>query len=67
MTDLLDVDSLLSEEELQIRDAVRQLCRKLVDPYVAEWFERGEVPQIRELARELGALGLFGMHLDGYG
>ena len=34
-------------------------------PEVAGWFERGELP--RELAKELGELGLLGMHLQGYG
>lgn len=36
-------------------------------PHVAEWYERGEVPVIRELARELGAIGVLGMSLEGYG
>jgi len=34
-------------------------------PYVADWFEQGALP--RELARQLGALNLLGMHLEGYG
>ena len=42
------------------------LCDKLVDPYVADWFERGEVDDIRGLAK-FGSLGLLGMHLEGYG
>jgi glutaryl-CoA dehydrogenase len=37
-----------------------------VRPHIADWFESGTIPA-RELARELGALGLLGMHLDGYG
>jgi glutaryl-CoA dehydrogenase len=32
---------------------------------VAEWFEQGILP--REIAPELGKLGLLGMHLEGYG
>ncbi|NEE61363.1 acyl-CoA dehydrogenase, partial [Streptomyces sp. SID8455] len=36
-------------------------------PHIAEWYEKGELPGIRELARELGALGALGMSLDGYG
>jgi glutaryl-CoA dehydrogenase len=32
---------------------------------VAEWFEAGTFP--KELGKEMGALGLLGMHLDGYG
>jgi glutaryl-CoA dehydrogenase len=46
---------------------VRQLCAERVDPYVAEWFEQGALPDVRGLAKELGSLGLLGMHLEGYG
>ena len=48
-----------------IRDTVRQFVREQLLPNVAEWFERGILP--RELALELGKLGLLGMHLEGYG
>lgn len=65
--DPLGVDAELSTEQLAIRDSVRALCRDRVLPHVGEWFERGELPQARELARELGKLGVLGMHLDGYG
>ncbi len=61
------IDELLTTEERAIRAAVRQLCRTAVDPFVADWFERGRIDDIRALSRELGALGLFGMHLQGYG
>ncbi|WFE50574.1 MULTISPECIES: acyl-CoA dehydrogenase family protein [unclassified Micromonospora] len=64
--DLLDLDPSLSEEERQIRDVVRQLVDDRVRPYVADWYEQGQVPA-RELAREFGKLGLLGMHLTGYG
>jgi glutaryl-CoA dehydrogenase len=64
--DLADLDSLLSEDERAVRDVVRQLCDKVVDPYVAGWFESGDLPA-RELARQLGDVGLLGMHLTGYG
>ncbi len=64
--DLIDVDSLHSEEELQIRAVVRRLVDDKVRPYVADWYERGELP-VRDLAKELATLGLLGMHLEGYG
>jgi glutaryl-CoA dehydrogenase len=64
-TDFLTIDRLLSEEERLIRDTVRGFVADRVLPEVAGWFERGELP--RELAKELGALGLLGMHLEGYG
>ncbi|GAA0714057.1 acyl-CoA dehydrogenase family protein [Dactylosporangium roseum] len=65
--DLIDLDTVLSESEKAVRDAVNQVCRRSVLPYVADWFERGELPAVRELAKEFGAMGLLGMHLDGYG
>ncbi|QUH01407.1 acyl-CoA dehydrogenase family protein [Saccharopolyspora erythraea] len=65
--DPLGIDDELTTEQLAIRDSVRALCRDHVLPHVGEWFERGEFPQARELARELGKLGVLGMHLEGYG
>ena len=63
--DFLDLDRLLGEEERLIRDTTRSFVQDRVLPEVAGWFERGELP--RELAKELGDLGLLGMHLQGYG
>ncbi|MDT0422746.1 acyl-CoA dehydrogenase family protein [Streptomyces evansiae] len=65
--DLAGIDDLLSPEEKAVRQAVRQVCDASVEPYIAEWYESGELPAVRELARELGSLGLLGMHLEGYG
>ncbi|MDR6863874.1 acyl-CoA dehydrogenase family protein [Phycicoccus sp. 3266] len=65
--DLAGIDDLLSDEEKAIRDSTRAFLDKRVEPHVADWFERGEVDDIRGLARELGGLGLLGMHLEGYG
>src|SRR3990170_2030601 len=48
-----------------IRDTVREWVRDRVLPGIEEWFERGEFPL--ETAKELGSLGLLGMHLEGYG
>ncbi|WP_127500053.1 acyl-CoA dehydrogenase family protein [Actinoplanes solisilvae] len=64
--DLLDVDTLLSDEERDIRALVRRVADDRVRPHVAEWYESGHVP-VRELALEFGKLGLLGMHLTGYG
>jgi glutaryl-CoA dehydrogenase len=63
--DFLALDALLDEEERAIRDTVRQFVRDRVLPDVGDWFERGVLP--RELVPEIARLGLFGMHLDGYG
>ena len=61
------IDALLSEEERAVRQAVRDFCADKINPHIAQWYEDGEFPQARELARELGKIGLLGMHLTGYG
>ena len=63
--DFLDVDALLSDEERDVRDTVRAWVLDRVLPGIAEWFENAEFPL--DVARELGKLGLLGMHLEGYG
>jgi glutaryl-CoA dehydrogenase len=65
-TDPLDIDVLLSDEERSVRDTVRDWVKSRILPEIGEWFERGELPS-RELAKELGDMGLLGMHLSGYG
>jgi glutaryl-CoA dehydrogenase len=63
--DFLAIDALLDDEERAIRDTVRQFVRDRIVPDVGEWFEQGILPA--ELVPEIGKLGLFGMHLEGYG
>jgi glutaryl-CoA dehydrogenase len=63
--DYLAIDALLDDEERAVRDTVRQFVRDNVLDEVGDWFEQGTFP--RELIRELGKLGLLGMHLEGYG
>jgi glutaryl-CoA dehydrogenase len=63
---LIAADTLLTDEEREIRDTVRRFVEAEISPHLAGWFETGELPA-RQLARDLGALGVLGMHLDGYG
>ncbi|MFD4402424.1 acyl-CoA dehydrogenase family protein [Nocardia sp. NPDC058499] len=65
LTQLFDLDSLLTPEEIEIRSTVRKFAAERIRPHIAEWFEEGRIPA-RELAVELGSLGVLGMHLDGY-
>ena len=69
MTDLahdyLDLDSLLSAQEIELRDRVRAFVRDRITPNIKRWYETAHFP--REIATEMGALGLLGMHLHGYG
>jgi glutaryl-CoA dehydrogenase len=63
-SDFLDLDRLLSDEERAIRETVRGWVEDRVLPGIEGWFEAGEFPV--EVAKELGAMGLLGMHLTGY-
>ncbi|HEY4441727.1 MAG TPA: acyl-CoA dehydrogenase family protein [Candidatus Elarobacter sp.] len=63
--DFLGVDALLTDDERLIRDTVRAFVRARVLPNIAQWFEDHTFPH--EIAKELGDLGLLGMHLQGYG
>ncbi|MGW6934070.1 acyl-CoA dehydrogenase family protein [Lentzea sp. NPDC054927] len=62
---LLDIPSLLSDEERDIQATVAAYLSDHVRPHIGSWFEQGVLP--RELAQELGKLGVLGMHLEGYG
>ena len=63
--DYLDLDSLLSADELAVRDRVRAFVDERIRPDIAGWYEAAHFP--REIVKDLGALGLLGMHLTGYG
>jgi glutaryl-CoA dehydrogenase len=69
MTDLahdyLDLDSLLTAGERELRGRVRAFVDERIRPNIARWYETAHFPA--EIAGEMGALGLLGMHLDGYG
>ena len=64
--DFLGIDRLLSEEEILLRDTVRNFVDKEIKPHVADWWEDGKIPHA-DLARQFGELGMLGMHLEGYG
>src|ERR1051326_4128842 len=64
-TDLLRIDDQLTEDERLVRDTARAFATDRVLPHVADWFEAGTLP--KEIAPEVGKLGLLGMHLTGYG
>lgn len=63
--DFLDLNGQLDDEERLIQSTVRQFVADRVLPDVGDWFEAGTFPI--EIAKELGAIGLLGMHLEGYG
>src|SRR6478672_10720503 len=63
--DYLNLDSLLSVEELALRDRVRDFVDRRIRPNIARWYESAVFPV--EITTEMGDLGLLGMHLKGYG
>jgi len=63
--DVLAIDALLDDEEKLVRDTVRRFVHDRILPEVAEWYEEGVFP--KEIVKEMGSLGLLGMHLEGYG
>ena len=63
--DYLDLDGLFSPEELALRDRVRAFVDERIRPNIASWYATATFPHA--LVKEMGALGLLGMHLAGYG
>lgn len=64
-SDLLNLAGLFSEAELDLRDEVRAFVDTRIRPNIADWYEGAVFPT--EIVREMGDLGLLGMHLHGYG
>ena len=63
--DLYDVASLLSEEELMIKESVARFVDERAMPVIAEHFDNATFPG--ELVPEIAEMGLLGSSLEGYG
>lgn len=63
--DLLDVASLLTDDEVLVRDTVARFVSDRVLPIIRERFEVHRFPT--ELVSDMAGLGLFGSTLQGYG
>jgi glutaryl-CoA dehydrogenase len=63
--DFLALDDLLTDEERAVRDTVRDFAADELAPHIAEWYDAGTLPE--DLSSRFAKLGLFGMHLQGYG
>lgn len=64
-SDILALDSLLTPDELEVRQKIRDFTDQRIKPGIARWYDDAVFPL--ELAPELGELGVLGMHLEGYG
>ena len=64
--DYMDIDSLLSEEEILVRNTVRAFVEENVVPVIEEQYMAGRFPH--ELVRPLAEMGLLGANLpEAYG
>lgn len=64
-SDLIGIDTLLTPEELAVREKVRGFVDSDIKPNIAGWYERAEFPL--EIVPRMAELGLLGMHIKGYG
>ncbi|RYZ72354.1 MAG: acyl-CoA dehydrogenase, partial [Proteobacteria bacterium] len=63
--DFMQIDELLTPEELQVRDSVRSFVSKEIIPIVDDCFVNDRFP--KELIPGLAELGVFGPTIEGYG
>ncbi|MCU1287124.1 MAG: Glutaryl-CoA dehydrogenase [Acidobacteriales bacterium] len=63
--DFIEFDSLLSEDEILVRDNTRKWVEEKIIPIIEQCNREGRFP--RELVPEMGQLGFFGANLKGYG
>ena len=63
--DFIEFDSLLSDEELMVRNTARQFIEDNLVPIIEECNRAGRFP--RELVQPMAELGFFGATLRGYG
>jgi glutaryl-CoA dehydrogenase len=64
-SDLIDLEFLLTSEELALRERVRSFVDAEIRPNIAQWYDEARFPL--ELIPQLAKLGVLGMHLTGYG
>ena len=64
-SDLIGIESLLTADEIALRNDVRSFVDTAIKPNIATWYENAVFPL--EIVPEMAKLGLLGMHLSGYG
>ncbi|MHA7276743.1 acyl-CoA dehydrogenase family protein [Arthrobacter sp. Hz1] len=65
MSDLIGIESLLSPEEITLRETVRSFVDSEIKPNIAQWYDDAVFPM--EIVPQMAELGLLGMHIKGYG
>lgn len=59
--DFYGMDSMLTEEHLMVRQAVRDFVKKEISPYIESWAENNHFPY--EMVKKFGDIGAFGPQL----
>jgi len=65
MIDYFRTESLLTGAERLYRDRIRKFVDEECMPLIADHFDKGIFPM--DLIRRMAEMGLFGLHVDGYG
>jgi len=65
MIDYFRVGSLLAEAERLFRDRIRKFVDEECMPLIADYFDKETFP--KDIIPRMAELGLFGLHIDGYG
>ncbi|KAI7889975.1 glutaryl-CoA dehydrogenase [Mucor mucedo] len=63
--DPLNLESVLTEDEISIRDAVKSYCQDKLQPRVLQAYRNEKFD--REIMSEMGELGFLGSTIEGYG
>ncbi len=63
--DYFQLEGFLREEEKNLRNKVRKFVDEACMPFIPDHFDRGTFPM--DLIPKMAKMGLFGIHLDGYG
>jgi len=63
--DFFQIEELLTEEERRFRDSVKNFVDEECMPVIADHFDKGTFPM--QVIPRMAEMGLFGLHLDGYG
>ncbi|MBS4072901.1 MAG: acyl-CoA dehydrogenase family protein [Algoriphagus sp.] len=59
--DFLDIDDLLTEEQILIRSSIRDFVKKEISPYIEDWAQKSYFPY--EIVKKFGEVGAFGPQL----
>ena len=55
--DFLDIDDLLTEEQILIRSSIRDFVKKEISPYIEDWAQKAHFPY--EIVKKFGDVNIF--------